>query len=383
MFVVILPNGFAGDRVVGIALPQSGLDAMVTFAAFTRAIFFAAFTGVSVPSMAQQPLAVGIVEATTTTEQRRLSLTGEIRASQSLMAAFPIGGRVIEVLADIGAKVNAGMPLARLDSVQRELAVRTAEAGLVTARADHVQAIEDFERAESLLASGAGTRATRDAAEDRLSAAEGTLAQAEAERDRANKALADTVLRAPSASTVVQRMVEPGQIIGAAQSAMELALDKGIEAVFEVSEAILIEGTPAPDIELSRLSSPQDTFQGRVKEVSPLVDASTGTVEAKVEVINPPEGIGFGEPVRGTAVQIERDMVSLPYDVVSVSRAGPAVWKVDPETMQVSLHEIEIGRYESGRVLVSGGVEDGDWIVTRGSQLMYPGRTVRRAETEQ
>lgn len=356
---------------------------MVKISTSARALLVAVLAGVSAPALAQQPLAVEIVEATITTDQRRLSLTGEIRASQSLMAAFPIGGRVTEVLVDIGAKVDEGMPLARLDSIQRELAVRTAEAGLVTATADYRQAIEDFERAESLLESGAGTRATRDAAEDKLSAAEGTLAQAEAERDRANKALADTVLRAPSASTVVQRMVEPGQIIGAAQPAMELALDKGIEAVFEVSESILIQSTPSPDIQLSRLSSPQDQFQGRVKEISPLVDASTGTVEAKVEVINPPEGIGFGEPVRGTAIQIERNMVSLPFDVISVSSEGPAVWKVDPDTMQVSLHEIEIDRYESGRILVSGGVDDGDWIVTKGAQLMYPGRIVRRVEVGQ
>lgn len=356
---------------------------MVTKTASSLACLVVFLFTVPVPAIAQQPLAVEIVEAVRAPEHRSYSLTGEIRASQSVMAAFPVGGRVIEVMADVGDMVEEGLVLARLDPIQSELAVRAAEAGLVTAQADHVQAIEDYERAESLLASGAGTRATRDSAQDALRVAEGALQRAEAELESSRKTLSDTVLRAPSASTVLDRMVEPGQIVGAAQPAMELALDKGYEAVFEVSEAMVLQGAPTSDIQLSRLSSPQRTFLGRIKEISPLVDVSTGTVEAKVEVIDPPAGIGYGEPVRGTATRYEGDLIRLPFEAISASNEGPAVWKVDRESMQVSLHQIEIDRYDTGLVLVSKGIEDGDWIVTKGSQLLYPGRKVRRVEVSQ
>ncbi|MEQ8306141.1 MAG: efflux RND transporter periplasmic adaptor subunit [Hoeflea sp.] len=346
-------------------------------------VFSAALFGATpAPTLAQEPLAVEIVEVQATSEPRRSSLTGEIQASQSLMAAFPIGGRVTEVMVELGEMVEQGEALAQLDSIQQELAVRAAEAGLVTARADHVQAKEEFDRAEALLTSGAGTRAVRDAAEDQLRAAEGALAQAEAELDRAKKALLDTVLRAPSPSTVIQRMIEPGQIIGAAQPALELALDNGLQAVFEVSEAMLIEGAPSV-IELSRLSSPQDTFEGVVSEISPLVDAVTGTVAVKVAIPNPPDRITYGDPVRGTATLSQGQLINLPFDAMTASADGPAVWKVDPQTMQVSLHNVEVERYATGEVLLAGGVEDGEWIVTRGAQLLYPGRIVRRAEAEQ
>jgi membrane fusion protein, multidrug efflux system len=345
-------------------------------------VFLAALNGAPVTAPAQEPLAVEIVEAQATTEPRRISLTGEIQASQSLMAAFPIGGRVTEVVVELGDKVEQGAALAQLDSIQQELAVRAAEAGLVTARADHVQAREEFERADALLTSGAGTRAVRDAAEDQLRAAEGALAQAEAELDRAKKALLDTVLRAPSSSTVIQRMIEPGQIIGAAQPALELALGKGLQAVFEISEAMLIEGAPSV-IELSRLSSPQDTFDGVVSEISPLVDAVTGTVAVKVAIPSPPDGITYGDPVRGTATRTQGQLVNLPFDAMTASADGPAVWKVDPQSMEVSLHPVKVERYATGEVLLAGGVEDGEWIVTRGAQLLYPGRIVRRAEAGQ
>lgn len=337
-----------------------------------------------VPAHSETPLAVEIVVATMSTEQQTISLTGEIRPKESLMAAFPIGGRVTEVLAELGAKVESNAPLARLDSIQQELALRTAEAGLTTARADHLQAIEDLRRAEALLASGATTRAMRDATDDALRAAEGALELAEADWDRATKALADTVLRAPSASTVISRMIEPGQIIGAAQTAMELALDKGFEAVFEVPEAMLIGEVPtSAGIELSRLSKPEEGFGGRLTEVSPLIDPKTGTVAAKVEVLDPPVGLGFGEPVRGTASRPAEAQVSLPYTSMSATADGPAVWRVDRETMRVALQPVEVDRYETGRFLLNGGVEEGDWIVSKGAQLLYPGRLVRRVGVDQ
>ena len=329
------------------------------------------------------PLAVNIVIAAKSMEQRSFALTGEIQAKDSVMAAFPIGGRVTEVLAELGAKVEPNEPLVRLDSIQQELALRTAEAGLTTASADHRQAVEDLQRSETLLKSGATTRAARDASEDALRAAEGALEQAQADLDRATKALSDTVLRAPSASTVISRNVEPGQIIGAAQTAMELALDKGFEAVFQVPEATLTGEIPSTTISLSRLSKPDELFEGRVSEVSPLIDPATGTVTAKVDVINPPDGIGYGDPVRGTAAMEASDVISLPYTAVSATSDGAAVWKVDPSTMEAALQPITIDRYETGRMLISSGVEEGDWIVSDGAQLLYPGRVVRRAGAEQ
>lgn len=335
------------------------------------------------PVHAETPLAVEIVVATKHVEDQIFSLTGEIRARESLMAAFPIGGRVAEVLAELGAKVEKGAPLARLDSIQQELAVRTAEAGLTTATADHRQAIEDLGRSEALLSSGATTRAARDAAYDALQTAKGVLEQAQADLDRASKALVDTVLRAPSASTVISRNVEPGQIIAAAQTAMELALDKGFEAVFEVPEVVLIGEMPASNISLSRLSRPEESFEGRVIELSPLIDEKSGTVAAKVEVLNPPADLGFGEPVRGSASRSTQPQVSLPYSAISATAEGPAVWRVDQATMEVSLQPVTIDRYETGRILLKGGVEDGEWVVSKGAQLLYPGRTVRRAGVEQ
>lgn len=328
----------------------------------------------------REPLAVEIITATPAEMQVEHSLTGEIRASNSVIASFPIAGRIAEILVEEGQKATMGMVLARLDPVQQEQALRSAEAGLETATADNQQAAEDFARAETLLAQGAATRAARDAAEDALQIKAGVLAQARADLDRARKALSDTELRAPQDATVTDRTAEAGQVVGAAQPVLELALSNGMEAVFEVPEVLLTGQLPEKSVVLSRLADPSQEFRGEVSEVSPLVDPVTGTVAVTLAISDPPAGLTYGEAVRGTTRMAREERVVLPYTVLSVTTEGPAVWKVDPESHKVALIPVTIESYLSGAIVLAGGVAKGDLIVGRGAQLLFPGRVVRAAE---
>lgn len=330
--------------------------------------------------VAATSLAVEIVVAEPSVQTRDYSLTGELRARDTVSASFPIAGRIVDVLVEEGQMVAAGTVLAHMDSVQQQQELRAAEAGLNTAAADHRQAAEDLARAEALLARGATTRAARDAAEDTLQVAAGALAQARADLDRARKALSDTELTAPEDATVTARMAEAGQVVGAAQPVLELALSTGMEAVFDVPEVLLTGAAPPRAIRLARLSDPAIEFSGTISEISPLVDATTGTVAVTVRVADPPPGLTYGEAVRGTATIVEPEEIVLPYTVLSATGDKPAVWQVDPAKDAVSLKPIEVKRYETGRIVVSGGVENGDRIVARGAQLLYPGRVVRAVE---
>lgn len=342
-------------------------------------ILAAALAAVSMPAAAE-PLAVEIVTARAERQATSHSLTGEIRAHDSLSTAFPAGGRLVEVTVEAGETVRKGAVLARMDSVQQEQALRAAEAGLQTAAADHRQAAENLDRQETLLERGATTRIARDGAEDSLRIAEGALAEAQAALDRARKARDDTVLTASEDATVTRRFAEPGQIVGAAQPVLELALDAGIDAVFDVPEVLLTVAGEVPSVTLNLIERPEISFTGRIEEVSPVVDAATGTVTVKVHVADPPAGLTFGEAVRGTAAQSEPARVTLPYTAISATLAGPAVWQVDPATMAVSTLPVQIERYETGRIVVASGIADGALIVARGAQLLYPGRIVRAAE---
>jgi membrane fusion protein, multidrug efflux system len=330
----------------------------------------------SVPVLADSLLRVATVTAEPSLATNRITLTGELVARNILTASFPTGGRITKVLVATGSKVEKDDVLAQVDRIQQEQALRASEAGLDSAKASHQQAREDSARQDALLDRGATTRSARDAAADRLHAAEAQEAQALAELDRAKKTLADTVLLAPAAATVTDRLAEPGQVVGAAQPVVELALGDGFDAVFAVPEALLTAGPHEGGVTLSALARPDVTGAGTVREVSPLVDAAKGTVKVTVSVDSLPAGMGYGDPIRGAVISQDADRITLPWSVVTAQASGPAVWLVDPQTHAVSLQSISIHRYISGQIVLAGGVPAGALVVSKGAQFLYPGQVV-------
>jgi multidrug efflux pump subunit AcrA (membrane-fusion protein) len=59
------------------------------------------------------------------------------------------------------------------------------------------------------------------------------------------------------------------------------------------------------------------------------------------------------------------------------SKSGkPAVWVVDPSSSSVSLRQIDVSGYETGRFAVRTGVSPGEIVVADGAKFLRPGQTV-------
>ncbi|UOA25775.1 efflux RND transporter periplasmic adaptor subunit [Pseudosulfitobacter sp. DSM 107133] len=345
--------------------------------------FWAALTLAATGAVAEEPLAVEIVTTTRSAQTLTYSLTGEVVARDTLRASFPSGGRIAKLQAEEGDKVKQGAVLAQMDSVQQVQALRAAQAGLSTAQANHTQAIEDLDRQDALLERGATTRISRDSAEDALRITEGALTQANADLERAQRALDDTTLAAPTDATVIERLAEPGQVVGAAQPVLELALGSQIDAIFDMPEVLMSTPRLVDEIDLALIDRPNVHFSGTVREVSPLVDAGAGTVAVKITIEDTAPNITYGDAIRGTVTVTDQPRIAVPYTAMSATAAGPAVWVVNPDTMAVSLRPITVERYQTGWIILSGGLDENEEVVTRGAQLLYPGRIVRAAGDSQ
>ena len=335
---------------------------------------------------AGQPLTVQIVTVTHTADQRSFTMTGAVASRDTLAASFPASGRIAALSVSEGDHVAKGAVLARLDSVQQEQALLSARAALSTARANAAKAREDANRQDALLAQGATTRSARDAAANQLLAAEAGVAQAKAEYDRAKTALGDTVLHAPADATVTGKMAELGQVVGADQPILKLALGDKYDAIFQVPEALPARfsagaGTAAPiAVTLSPVDRPGETIVGHPRLISPIVDSRLGTVKVTVSMPSLPAGMRIGDPILGSITLTGTPRVLLPWSAITSTEKGPAVWVVDPATHKVSLHQVTVLRYDNGKIVLSGGLKDGEEVVGLGANLLYPGRAVRPAE---
>ena len=328
------------------------------------------------PDDAAGPLRVEVVTVTEAPVVMDFVLTGAIEARDSLDVSFRMGGRVTEVLAAEGDRVSQGQPLARTDSVQQEQARRVAQASLDSAEAVRDQASLAAERAVALLERGVGTSAARDAAAEQLSSAEGAVAQATSALEQARRAVTDTVLRAPQDAVVTERAVDPGQIVGPAQTVMSLAVLSGLEAVFQTPNSPLLDNAVGAHVSLEPLDYPDRRMVGTVSEVAPLVNPETGSVEVRVTIDDAVTDTALlGAAVRGEIRVPAGSGMQVPWTALTANGAGPAVWVVaDDDT--VSIAPVAIERFEDGVVLLESGLEPGQRVVGAGSQMLFPGRLV-------
>ncbi|MEN3793793.1 efflux RND transporter periplasmic adaptor subunit [Fulvimarina sp. MAC3] len=351
------------------------------------AIAFSAFwLSACTPDAAEErpPEPIGFVTAEPETVSQTTTLTGEIVARHTATYSFQTSGRVTDVEVDVGEAVKTGDVLARLDPTQQKADVSAAEAAVASAKAQATQATAAFQRQKELLAKGFTTRANYDDAEKALSAATSGVDTANANLQTANTDLQDTVLRADADGVITSRSIDPGQVVSAAQTAFGFAENGPRDAIFDIQEQLLIHHDKAPEIIVELLNNPSVKTRGTVREISPLIDTTTGTVKVKVGLENTPPEMTLGAAVIGTGTgEIIKDAIIIPWSALMTANDSPAVWVVDAKTGAAQLTPITVGSYRSGIVLVKSGLAAGDKVLTAGSQLVRPGEVPKLVKPDE
>lgn len=249
---------------------------------------------------------------------------------REVQLAFRQPGRVAQMAFDEGDAVTAGTRMAALDAQPYHEALAAAEAAVRVAKAEldklhHglrpqeiTQAQEalnqalavandaerNYRRQSDLLASGASSQRTVDAARaardqavanakaakaalsqategfrrEDIAAGEARLDAAEAAREQAATALADTELMAPSAGTVISRVREPGSMVASQSTVYSLSLDAPVYVRAYVGEPDLGRIAPGTRVRV-RSDSSEKVYQGQIGFISPRAEFTPKTVE--------------------------------------------------------------------------------------------------------
>jgi len=112
-----------------------------------------------------------------------------------------------------------------------------------------------------------------------------------------------------------------------------------------------------------------------VREISPTIDSSTGTIRVKVGLEGAPD-MQLGAPVVGSFRSIAEDAIELPWSAMASKGGQPAVWIIDPSSSSVSIRPIDVSAYETGRFAVRAGVSPGDIVVVDGTKFLRSGEVV-------
>lgn len=297
------------------------------------------------------------------------TVIGDIRPAREMDLSFRVGSKLVERTVDVGSAFRKGDILARVDDEEYRHRLQSAKADLAAAEAVLVESAAAFDRQSKLFHDGYVTRANYDVAVKSVKSAEAKLDAAKAALALAQTQLAHTELRATFDGIVTAVGVEEGQVVNVGQMVIRAAEPDKRDAVFSVPLEAFAASEPgkgAPGVIVSLLADPAIAQRGRIREIAPLADAATGTYEIRVALNAPPPAMRFGAAVSGRLDIAADPVFVLPGAALSDLRGTPAVWVVDPVTLTVNLHPVEVDRYETGVVVIGAGLSEGDVVVTAG-----------------
>jgi RND family efflux transporter MFP subunit len=304
---------------------------------------------------------------------------GEIRARYETPIAFRINGKMIARKVDVGTVVKQGDQIAVLDDRDEKNALDAAKSDVFSAQSQLTQVRAQETRMRELLKGGYVSQSRYDLSLRELQTAEAKLQSANASLRTATDQLSYTSLTAPRDGVITTTGADAGQVVGAGQMVAQLADPSEREGLFNVAESWL-RGPRRKDpvVTVSLLGDPTIKTVGRVREISPTADPVTRTYAVRVSLPEAPPQMLLGASVNGqVTIEHAGAVAVLPVAALFQKDAKPAVWVVDKASSTVQLKSVTVGDFETDTVVVTGGLDKGDVVVTAGVQKLTPGQKVR------
>jgi RND family efflux transporter MFP subunit len=294
---------------------------------------------------------------------------------------FRVGGKILERSVNVGQRVQKGQVLMKLDPVDLNLALAAQQAIVEAARARYIQTKADEARFAALVKLGAVSHQEYDQARAAFDSAKAQLDAAEAQAKVSNNSSEYAVLLADADGVVVRTLSEPGQVVTAGQTVIQLAHDGPREALINLPEGV------RPDLGMSasaRLYGQDQIYQAKLRELSDAADPLSRTFAARYVL----EGEAASTPL-GSTVTIELltkqstgdQNVQLPVGAICDRGSGPGVWIVD-EKSEVKFRTVTIALIGKEQVVVSRGVQVGEKVVALGAHLLHEGQVVNVSSEE-
>jgi RND family efflux transporter MFP subunit len=305
---------------------------------------------------------------------------GVVRARYETDLGFRVAGKIVSRTVNVGDRVRAGDVVARLDAEDFKLQVESARAELSAAMSSVAQTAADELRFRTLRERGYAAVADYDRKKTAKDEAEGRLERAQRALDLARNQLAYSELKADADGVITATMAESGQVVAIGQGVVRLAHRGEKEALVALPETWLGEARQSV-ASVKLWSDPKRRFTAQLRELSPQADAATRTYAARFSIADPDDVVALGMTAIVTLSHMsEDDVAKLPLSAIINRGSGPSVYVVARDG-ELSLQPVTLASFTEDTALVTGGVQDGDKVVTLGVQKLIAGQKVRTIST--
>lgn len=355
-----------------------------------------------------QAVTVAVVEPASIT--RTLATTGTV-AAYDLIPVLPkaSGLQLQQVRVDEGDRVSAGQVLAVLDSsviqaqlsqaeaeiASRQAEVRQRQASLAQAKARLADAESNLRRYEELAAAGAVSQQERDTrvtnaatareavrvAEADVGSAQADVASERARLQQLQTQLEQTLVRAPAGGLIAQRIARVGNITSGADRLFSIIRDGLLELQVKVPETQLPQVRIGAPVQISSDSDSRIRFQGRVRDIAPLVDAQSRQATVRIDLPSS-DLLRPGMFLKASLVSARTQGLMVPAKAVLAQPDGSAIIYVLGADSTVKARTIQTGQTvagadaENARIEIVEGLKAGEKVVVSGAGYVKEGDRV-------
>lgn len=373
-----------------------------------------------------KPVAVDVAVARQASLEQSTEYIGTTFPVREVALRSRIEGQILTMTVDVGDRVEQGQQVARIDDTLAVAAVAEAEAELAAlqsevasleadvndarARVDRAelelkQAKSDASRTDRLFRQGAiseqeaeidrtavGTaeqtlQSARQQVENRSSVVKAALRRVAAQeaivaQERQRQSF--TVLTSPVTGSVLERVLEPGDLAQPGDEVLRLGDFSQIQVRVQISELELANVREGQSAQVRLDAFPDRAFTGEVTQISLAADATARLVPIEVTIPNRERRIGRGLLARVNFSQENDSAVIVPETAIEVAEntdtantATIFVLNRTGEQPTVTARSVQLGDRANSQVEVLTGLEPGTELIVRSSGNLQDGDPVR------
>lgn len=340
------------------------------------------------PAIAANAVAVTTVAVKQQDMPMYLSGVGTVTSNASVIVKARIDGQLDKVGFVEGQDVKAGQLLAQIDPRTLQAQLDQAVAQKAKDQAQLANTRLDLQRYTTLVQQDAATQQTLDATRAQVAQLQAAVQADDAQINYAKVQLSFTRILAPISGRVGARLVDPGNIVHAADANGLVVINQidPIAVVFTLPEESFqsintaLHGSQKPlSVQVFPRNSATMLAQGNLALLNNQIDTSTGTVQLKGIFQNPSHVLWPGQYVNVRLVLGDRKQaLTVPAAAVQRSQDGTYVYVVNTDST-VKNQPIQLANIQDGVAVIDKGLNPGQRVVVDGQYKLKPGIKVIEA----
>lgn len=253
------------------------------------------------------PVNVRAVKAESILE--KVQYLGDIEGDPSVVLYPKLTDNIIDVLVENGDYVRKGDVLGHINDIMVRTSKNQAEAGYFSAQSQVVNVNVEYERMRTLFNENAISQSQWDQIITQRIVAEAGLKQAKAGLEMATTQLAYATITAPISGYVSNLVYEPGDMATPQKPFASIHQVKTVKIAVNVTESDLGNIKVGQRCEISVNAYPDEVFNGKIGNISPVINPMTRTAEIEIQADNSDLRLKPGMFARVAIITHEHDNV--------------------------------------------------------------------------